>query len=152
MNGDIETLNKKKKKQEGGLFSAMMSISLIAPVASPLIQSVALSLENVISWKGFVRAGKGEEGRFLSLLALPLMMKVLGSKVMRVGIVCNKRNKAGYFDSLGIEYILPEVLNRIKDKSITHDIFRIRSDDSIICKFYCIALIAVVILYLYISS
>ena len=128
----------------------MMSTSLIAPVASPLIQSVALSLENVISWKGFVRAGKGEEGRFLSLLALPLMMKVLGSKVMRVGIVCN--NKAGYFDSLGIEYILPEVLNRIKDKSITHDIFRIRSDDSIICKFYCIALIAVVILYLYISS
>ena len=32
-----------------------------------------------------------------------------------------------------------EVLNKIKDKSITHNIFRIQSDDSITCGFYCIA-------------
>ena len=34
---------------------------------------------------------------------------------------------------LGIEYILQEVLNKIKDKSITHNIFRIQDNDSIMC-------------------
>ena len=51
------------------------------------------------------------------------------------------RNTAGYFDSFGIEYILPEVLSKIKDKSITHNIFRIQFDDSIMCRFYWIAFI-----------
>ena len=36
-------------------------------------------------------------------------------------------------------YIPKDVLNKIKDKSITHNIFRIQSDDSIISLFYCIA-------------
>ena len=44
-----------------------------------------------------------------------------------------------YFDSFGIEYIPPEVLNRIRDKSITHNIFRIQDNDSVMCGFYCIA-------------
>ena len=35
------------------------------------------------------------------------------------------RNTAVYFDSFGIEYIPQEVLNKIKDKSITHT-FRIQ--------------------------
>ena len=39
------------------------------------------------------------------------------------------------------EYIPQEVLNKIKDKSITHYIFRIQEDDSIMCGFYCIAFI-----------
>ena len=46
-----------------------------------------------------------------------------------------------YFDSFGIEYIPPEVLNRIRDKSITHNIFRIQDNDSVMCGFYCIAFI-----------
>ena len=37
------------------------------------------------------------------------------------------RHTAVYFDSFGIEYILQEVLNKIKAKSITHNIFRIIS-------------------------
>ena len=41
------------------------------------------------------------------------------------------RNTTMYFDSLSIEYIPQEVLIKIKDKSITHNIFRIPSDDSI---------------------
>ena len=49
------------------------------------------------------------------------------------------RDIATYFDSLGIEYIPQEVLNNIKGKSITHNIFRKRSDDSIKCGFYFIA-------------
>ena len=46
-----------------------------------------------------------------------------------------------YFDSVGIEYIPQEVLNKIKDKSITHNIFRIQDNDSVIFGFYCIAFI-----------
>ena len=35
------------------------------------------------------------------------------------------RNAAVYFGSFGIEYILQELLSKIKDKSITHNICRI---------------------------
>ena len=48
---------------------------------------------------------------------------------------------AAYFDSFGIEYIPQEVLDKSKDKSITHNICRIQSDDSIMCGFNCITLI-----------
>ena len=34
-----------------------------------------------------------------------------------------------------IEYIPREVLNKIKDKSITHNIFRIQDTESIMCGF-----------------
>ena len=50
-------------------------------------------------------------------------------------------NTAVYVDSFGIEDIPQEVLNKIKDKSITHYIFGRQSDDSIICEFYCITFI-----------
>ena len=50
-------------------------------------------------------------------------------------------NTAAYFDSFGIEYIPQEVLNKIKDTSITHKIFRIQDNESIMCEFYCIAFI-----------
>ena len=36
------------------------------------------------------------------------------------------RNTAVYFDSFGIEYIPQEVLNKIRDKSIPRNIFRIQ--------------------------
>ena len=55
------------------------------------------------------------------------------------------RNTAVYFDSFGIEYIPQEVLNKIKDKSITHNIFRIQDNESIISEFYCIAFIRYVL-------
>ena len=34
-----------------------------------------------------------------------------------------------------------KVLNKVKDKSITHNIFRIQDNDSIMCEFICIAFI-----------
>ena len=40
-----------------------------------------------------------------------------------------------------IEYIPQEVLNKIRDKSITHNIFRIQDNESIMCRLYCIAFI-----------
>ena len=55
------------------------------------------------------------------------------------------KNTAVYFDSFGIEYILQEVLNKFKDKSITHNIFRIQDNGSIMCRFYCIAFIEYVV-------
>ena len=51
------------------------------------------------------------------------------------------RNTAAYLGSFGIEYVPQEVTNKIKDKSITYNIFRIQSDVSIMCGFYCIAFI-----------
>ena len=51
------------------------------------------------------------------------------------------RNLSIYFDSFGIEYISQEVLNKVKDKSINHNIFRIKDNESIMCGFYCVVFI-----------
>ena len=51
------------------------------------------------------------------------------------------RNSDLYFDSFGMEYIPQGALNKIKDKSITPNIFRMQADDSIMWGFYCITLI-----------
>ena len=51
------------------------------------------------------------------------------------------KNVAIYFDSFGISYIYQKVLNKVTDKSITHNIFRIQDNESILCGFYCIAFI-----------
>ena len=50
------------------------------------------------------------------------------------------RNTTLHFDSCGIEYISLEVVNRIRDKSIDHNILTIQ-DWSIMCGFHCIAFI-----------
>ena len=53
-----------------------------------------------------------------------------------------ERITAVYFDSFEIKYIIPqEVLNKIKYKSIYHNIFRTQDNDSIMCGFYCISFI-----------
>ena len=44
-----------------------------------------------------------------------------------------------YFDSIGIECIPQKVVNKIKDKSITHDVFRTQDNESIMCGFNGIA-------------
>ena len=49
---------------------ALMTVSLIATMTSSLINYIT---------------GKGQEGGFLTLLALPLMTKVLGEGVRRAG-------------------------------------------------------------------
>ena len=51
------------------------------------------------------------------------------------------QNSAVSFDSFGIEYVPQEVLNKIRAKSITHNIFRMQNNESIMCGFYCIAFI-----------
>ena len=55
------------------------------------------------------------------------------------------RITAVYFYSFGVEFIPPEVLNKIRDKSFNHNIFRVQDNDSNICGFYCIAFIEYVL-------
>ena len=66
---------------------APMAASVIAPMASLLIQPVASSLINVVT-------GKGQEGEFLPLLALLLMMKNLEKRVRRTERVCINMDKS----------------------------------------------------------
>ena len=65
------------------------------------------------------------------------------SKITHWASLSIDKDTVVYFDSL--EYILPYVLSKIKDKFITNNIFRIQSDDSIMCGFYCTAFIEYVI-------
>ena len=51
------------------------------------------------------------------------------------------RNTVMYFDSSGVKYVYQDVLNKIKDKSITHNIFRIQDGDSNMREYFCIAFI-----------
>ena len=51
------------------------------------------------------------------------------------------RNTAVYIDSFGIEYIQQEVLSKIRDKSATHNIFRIQDNESMVGGSYCITFI-----------
>ena len=62
-----------------------MSALFVALMASSLMQPVVSSLINVLTRKRVLRAGVGQQGRFLPLLALPLLMKVLGKGVTRAG-------------------------------------------------------------------
>ena len=83
--GATETVKHEIKNQEGGFLRDMMSpmaASLIAPMASSLIQPAASSLINALT-------GTRQEGGFLPLLALLLMMKVLGKGIRRAGRVYN---------------------------------------------------------------
>ena len=45
------------------------------------------------------------------------------------------------FGFFGIEYIPLELLNKIRGKSVTHNIFRIPDNESVMCEFCCIAFI-----------
>ena len=56
----------------------------------------------------------------------------------QLGFIIYWQKCSHLFDSFGIEYI-PQVLNRVKDNSITQNILRIQADDSFMCYFYCIA-------------
>ena len=55
-----------------------LTASLIAPMASSLIQLAASSMINNITGEGAMGVGKGQEFWILLLLALLFMIKVLG--------------------------------------------------------------------------
>ena len=66
-------------------------------------------------------------------------------KILKEHIRFINRNAAMHFDSFGIEYIPLEILNKIREKSITYDIFRIQENEFIMCRFYCIAFIGYIL-------
>ena len=51
------------------------------------------------------------------------------------------KNIVIYFDSFAIESIPQELLKKVKGKSITHNIFRVQDNESIMYGFYCITFI-----------
>ena len=51
------------------------------------------------------------------------------------------RNTVVYFAYFQIEHIPQEVFSKIRDKSITRNIFRIQDNEAITCGFYCITFI-----------
>ena len=85
INGATEPVKWSKKGGFPGAMMTYVAASLLVPWVSSLIQPVAFSLINTITGKGLTRAEKGQKGRFLLLLALPLMMKDLWKGVIRPG-------------------------------------------------------------------
>ena len=71
-NGVTEIVKHEIKKQEGRFFGAMM-----APIPDWLIAPMVSSMINAITGKG---EGKEQKGRFLSLLALPIMITSVSGK------------------------------------------------------------------------
>ena len=57
-----------------------MTVSLITHTASLLTKPVGSSLINAITGKIIMTAGKGQEGRILSLLAAPVILKAITGK------------------------------------------------------------------------
>ena len=49
-------------------------------------------------------------------------------------------NTAVYCDCFGIKYIPEKVLNKIRDILITHNIFRIQDNDSVLCVDFVVSL------------
>ena len=52
-----------------------------------------------------------------------------------------QNNNVTYFDSFGLEHIPKEIIKFIENRNIKINIFRIQVYDSIMCGYFCIALI-----------
>ena len=52
-----------------------------------------------------------------------------------------KNNKVIYFDSFGVEYIPKEMREKIGNRNIKTNIFRIQDNNSIMCGYFCILFI-----------
>ena len=139
----------KQKKQEGGFLGA-----LLAPLAASLVQPAISSVVKGTSRGGVTRAGEiflvplhplnnikitnyfNNEPVFNGVFSRNSLPRTDRAYVINFDDKNSKgthwdslfihKNVTIYFDSFGIEYIPQEVLNKIRDKSITHSIFRIQ--------------------------
>ena len=79
-------------------------------------------------------------------LATSWVQPAISSEVKGISGREIRRSGRGYMNqnfssASSFKNISQEVLNNIKDKSITHNIIRIQYNDSIMCRFYCITFI-----------
>ena len=51
------------------------------------------------------------------------------------------RNEIVYFDSFAAEHVPKEIKEFVGNKNIKANIFRVRANDSVICKYFCIGFI-----------
>ena len=56
-------------------------------------------------------------------------------------VIFMKNNEVIYFDSFDVEYIPKEIIEKIGNKNIKTNIFRIQENNSIMCGYFCILLI-----------
>ena len=170
IDGVTETVKDEVKNQEGGFLGALLAplaTSLVQPVISSVVKGISgrgvrragrgyngynfLVLHHPIN-NIEITNYFNDESRFDNVFSrnnLPriedgayvIILDVKNSKGTHWVSLFIDKNTAGYFEAFGIEYIPQEVLNKIRDKSITHNIFRIQDNESIMCGFYCIAFI-----------
>ena len=57
-------------------------------------------------------------------------------------VIFVKEDKVIYFDSFSVEYIPKDVMERMINKNIKTNIFRIQDNNSIMCGYFCILIIA----------
>ena len=57
-----------------------------------------------------------------------------------IALFCNK-NEIVYFDSFGVEHIPKEIKKFINNKNIIANIFRVQTNDSVMCGYFCIGFI-----------
>ena len=58
----------------------------------------------------------------------------------QIALFCN-RNETLYFDSFGVEYVPKEIKEFIRNKNIKANIFRVQTNDSVMCGYFCIGFI-----------
>ena len=57
-----------------------------------------------------------------------------------IALFCN-RNYIVYFDSFGVEHVPEEIKKIIGNKNIKANIFRVQTNDSVMCGYFCIGFI-----------
>ena len=57
-----------------------------------------------------------------------------------ISLFC-KRSEIVYFDSFSVEHVPEEIKEFIGNKNIKANIFRVQSNDSIMCRYFCIGFI-----------
>ena len=57
-----------------------------------------------------------------------------------IALFCN-RNEIVYFNGFGVEHVLEEIKTFVGNNNIIANIFRVQSNDSVMCGYFCIGLI-----------
>ena len=57
-----------------------------------------------------------------------------------IALFC-KRNEIVYFDSFGVEHVPKEIKESVENKNIMANIFQVQSNNSIMCRYFCIGFI-----------